>query len=88
MSVATQKMTIKTALSDDRVLSQIQRALPTHMTADRMARVATTALTRVPKLLDCTVESFMKCMMDLSAAGLEPDGGTSAPTLRSLTVKV
>jgi len=53
---------------------QIARALPSHMTADRMLRVASTALLRSPKLMTCTVESFAKALLDCSALGLEPDG--------------
>ncbi len=54
--------------------SQIAKALPRHITPDRMIRVALTALTRTPKLADCTPASVCKCLLDLSAAGLEPDG--------------
>lgn len=54
--------------------AQIAKALPRHLTADRMIRVALTALTRTPKLAQCTPQSVCKCLLDLSAAGLEPDG--------------
>lgn len=54
--------------------AQIAKALPKHLTPDRMIRVALTALTRTPKLADCTPQSVCKCLLDLSAAGLEPDG--------------
>ena len=54
--------------------SQIAKALPKHLTADRQIRIALTALTRTPKLMDCTPASVCKCLLDLSAAGLEPDG--------------
>jgi recombination protein RecT len=61
-------------LNSDRVKSEIARALPTHLTPDRFVRVALTALTRTPRLADCTQESFLRCIMDCSALGLEPDG--------------
>jgi len=51
---------------------QMARALPKHMTADRMARVALTALRTVPKLSQCTPGSFAACIMTLSQIGLEP----------------
>jgi recombination protein RecT len=35
--------------------------------------VAITALTRNPKLLECTQASLFRCLLDLSALGLEPD---------------
>ena len=53
---------------------QFQLALPKHLTAERFARVAITALTRTPKLQECSPESFIKCLLDLSALGIEPDG--------------
>jgi recombination protein RecT len=68
------QLSIRDQLNNPAMLAQIQRALPGHMTADRMARVALTALTRVPKLAECTQASFFKCLLDLSAWGLEPDG--------------
>jgi len=68
------KLTVKSMLTDDRFKSAISQILPTHITADRMARVAIAALTKTPKLSRCTPESFTSCMMTLSQLGLEPDG--------------
>lgn len=65
---------IKALINSEEMRDQFARALPTHLTADRFARVAITALTRTPKLADCTPASLMKCLLDLSAMGLEPDG--------------
>jgi recombination protein RecT len=53
---------------------QIARALPKHHDAERFCRIAITATTRTPKLMECTPASVMKCLLDLSAMGLEPDG--------------
>jgi recombination protein RecT len=66
--------TLKGLLSEENVKAQFALALPKHLSADRFARVAITALTRTPKLQECTPESFMKCLLDLSALGIEPDG--------------
>lgn len=66
--------TLKGLLSTENVQAQLGRALPAHLKTDRFVRVAITALTRTPKLASCTQESFMKCLLDLSAMGLEPDG--------------
>lgn len=68
------KLTIREQLQSQAVIDQISKALPSHMSAERMARIATTALTRTPKLADCTQASFFKCLLDLSSWGLEPDG--------------
>lgn len=71
---AKKPSSLKGLLSMENVQAQFSRALPRHLSTDRFVRVATTALTRTPKLAECTQESFMKCLLDLSAMGLEPDG--------------
>lgn len=54
---------------------QIAAALPKHMSADRMARVATTAIRSTPKLLECTPESLFGAIIQCSQLGLEPSNG-------------
>ena len=54
--------------------SQFALALPKHLTPDRFMRVALTAINKNPKLLNCTKESVLACLMDCSSLGLEPDG--------------
>lgn len=70
----TTDTSIKGLLQSDILKEQIALALPQHLKAERFIRIAITALTRTPKLKDCTKESFFKCLMDLSAMGIEPDG--------------
>jgi len=53
---------------------ELAKVLPKHMTADRFARICLTAFRKTPKLLQCTQESVLSCMMSLSQYGLEPDG--------------
>lgn len=65
---------IKSLISSDTMREQFARALPRHLTPERFARIAITAITRTPKLADCTPASVMRCLLDLSAMGLEPDG--------------
>ncbi len=50
-------------------------ALPKHMTADRMARIALTACQMNPKLLDCDRQSLALAVLGASALGLEIGGG-------------
>lgn len=71
---AAKQVTIREQISDEYFKQQIAIALPKHMTADRFVRVALTALLKTPKLLDCTKESVIECMLNCSALGLEPDG--------------
>ena len=70
----TKSNDLKSLINSDTMREQFARALPKHLTADRFCRVAITALSRTPKLQNCSPESFMKCLLDLSAMGLEPDG--------------
>jgi recombination protein RecT len=65
---------IKGIPQSDVIKEQIARALPTHLKPDRFIRIALTALTKTPKLADCTQPSFFRCLLDLSSMGLEPDG--------------
>jgi recombination protein RecT len=74
MSNIIQKNDIKSIINSDAMREQFARALPKHLSPERFARIAITALTRTPKLADCTPASVMKCLLDLSAMGLEPDG--------------
>ena len=75
--VAVKTSDIRSLISSDKFKEQVQLALPKHMTPDRFARIALTALTRTPKLQDCSQQSLLKCLMDLSSMGIEPDGRLS-----------
>lgn len=63
------------SLFDARMVAQMQRAVPKHVTGDRMARVALTALRTTKDLAACTPASFIACVMTLSQLGLEPSNG-------------
>lgn len=65
---------IRGMLTDEKFKSAIAAALPQHLTPQRFVRIALTAITRTPKLLECDKESVMKCLLQLSQFGLEPDG--------------
>lgn len=65
---------IKSLINGESMREQFARALPKHLSPERFQRIAITALTRTPKLQECTPASLMKCLLDLSAMGLEPDG--------------
>lgn len=70
----TRTLTIRDHLQGDVLKGEIAKVLPKHCSADRMARVALTAITRTPELAECDQASFFRCLMDLSQWGLEPDG--------------
>ncbi|MCC7421809.1 MAG: recombination protein RecT [Planctomycetaceae bacterium] len=49
-------------------------AVPKHLTADRMIRVATTELRKNPKLAECDQRSLIGCIVESSQLGLEIGG--------------
>lgn len=53
---------------------QIQQALPKILTPDRMIRVALTAMSRQPQLLQCTQASIIASVLTCAQLGLLPDG--------------
>lgn len=71
-AVATNNAPPTLAQQIERMKPEIARALPTHMDADRMARIALTTLRRTPKLATCTPESFLGALMTCSQLGVEP----------------
>jgi recombination protein RecT len=52
---------------------ELARALPKHVTADRMARIVITALRTTPKLAETTPASFLSCVLNCAQLGLEPN---------------
>lgn len=55
-------------------MKAITSALPAHIKPERLARIVMTTLQKNPKLLECTQESFLGCVLSCAALGLEPDG--------------
>lgn len=51
---------------------QLARALPRHLTPDRLLRVSLNAFNSTPKLLDCTPASLVGAVMECATLGLEP----------------
>ena len=52
----------------------IAQVAPKHLTADRMVRLAMLAVSKQPKLAECSPLSILKSMMVASELGLEPGG--------------
>lgn len=66
--------TLAHLLTDPKIKAQMALALPKHMTADRLARIALTEIRKVPKLAQCDQTSFLGAIMQVAALGLEPGG--------------
>jgi recombination protein RecT len=64
--------TIAGLLTDPTVKAQIALALPKHMTADRLARIALTEVRKTPALARCDQASFLGAIMQCAQLGLEP----------------
>lgn len=58
----------------DKMRPQLGMALPKHVDVDRMVRICLTTVQRNPKLLDCTRDSLLGCIIQCAQLGLEPDG--------------
>lgn len=68
------KRTLRDELNSEPLKLELAKVLPSHITPDRMVRVALTATLKSPALLDCTRESVFSCLLICAQAGLEPDG--------------
>lgn len=66
--------TIAGLLTDPKIKQQMALALPKHMTADRLARIALTEVRKVPALGRCDQASFLGAIMQCAQLGLEPGG--------------
>lgn len=65
----------------ERVNKQLEAALPKFITPDRMIRIATTTVQRVPRLLQCDPVTVVGAVMQSAQLGLEPDNITGAAYL-------
>lgn len=72
-AVAKQE-TVYDIFQRDTFKREIARALPKHLTPDRMLRIALTSVRQTPLLQRCTPQSLMSAIMDASQLGLEPNG--------------
>lgn len=56
----------------ERQLPEIRRALPSHMDADRLTRIALTIVRKTPLLASCSMPSLLGALMTSAQVGLEP----------------
>lgn len=52
--------------------AKFAEVMPRHLTAERLVRVAIAAITRTPKLLECSPASLLQSVMQAAELGLEP----------------
>lgn len=70
-SQSKQPQTIKQWITS--MQPEIEKALPSVITAERFTRMALTAISTNPKLAECTPKSFMAALMQAAQLGLEPN---------------
>lgn len=70
--VATAERSASIAQFLDQLAPQLQRALPKHMTGDRMARIALTQVRLNRQLAACDPRSFAAALLTAASLGLEP----------------
>lgn len=56
----------------DKMKPEIARALPKHLNADRMCRIALTEFRKAPKLAECNLQTVFGAIITLAQLGLEP----------------
>ncbi len=62
---------VRRLLESEGVRLQVARALPKHMTPERILRIGVTALQNNPRLLECTEGSLVKAITEAAELGLE-----------------
>jgi recombination protein RecT len=72
--LARQPRTLRDLIQGPEFKGALKAVLPRTITPERFVRVTLTAMLRTPALADCSKESVFRCLLDLSAFGLEPDG--------------
>jgi recombination protein RecT len=66
--------TVASFLNSPQIVQQVAKALPRHMSADRILRMALTAIRKAPKILECDQTSLVACLIQASELGLELSG--------------
>ena len=74
MVVKNKSDAIRQLLNTPAVQAQISKALPAICKPERFMRIAMTAITKNPKLAECTQASLMGCLLDIAQLGIEADG--------------
>lgn len=63
---------LKSYFGNPQVKGTLAAVAPKHLTAERLMKIATTAASRNPTLLECTPSSVLCALIDCATLGLEP----------------
>lgn len=72
--IVKDKGNLRALLSKPENMQSIRDVLPKHLTPERVCKMALVAVTKQPKLLNCTVTSVMRALMTASELGLDCSG--------------
>jgi recombination protein RecT len=70
----TQLEPFRALFRNEAVLKSLAQVAPKHLTPDRITKIALSAISRNPTLLQCTQSSILKAVMAAAELGLEPGG--------------
>ena len=70
----TPQSKVRSLIQSDKVKDQIEKALQSLCKVDRFLRIAMTAITKNPKLAECSQTSLISCLLDCATLGIDPDG--------------
>ena len=71
-------ISIRDYLQEPETMRQLMAALPKWLRADRFIRVFYTAMMQNAKLMECTKQSLLSCMIQAAQIGIEPVFGKAA----------
>lgn len=72
--LATRIETMRGFLSQPAMVKKLQGVIPQHMDPQRLVRLVLVAMSRSPKLLECTPASVARSLMDAASLGLDASG--------------
>ncbi|HET9376390.1 MAG TPA: recombinase RecT [Chthoniobacterales bacterium] len=65
---------LRELIESDKFKNQIAPLLPDGVTPARFVRVTLTSALKNPKILKCSRDSLLRCLLEICSFGLEPDG--------------
>lgn len=74
-SLATQNKPQSLQMMIEKSAKELARALPEHMSSERLVRIALTCIRQSPDLSKCTPESFLGALFTAAQIGVEPIAG-------------
>jgi recombination protein RecT len=74
-TIAVQEQPTSLDIMIRKATSELSKALPAHMSPERLVRIALTCIRQTPELAKCTPASFLGSLFTAASLGLEPVAG-------------